>query len=169
MGKTDTKVKDRELLEEIGGDLLSKMTDISIESTEAFKAEGMIVVPVKYKDGSFKNKTIGAKWEFFPNYVYVGARGDLIFGMISPDQEQERDSDGNPKPMWETAEFNLKKLDDTFPLLLSALMKKCEVEKSLNLMSELVDLLYSKRAVATAMEMETAEEKLQANPMFGLF
>lgn len=97
-------------------------------------------------------------------YVYVGARGDLIFGLNTPDQEREAD-----KPLWETAEFTCKKLDDAFPLLLPELMRQLGIDRKLNLMSELVDHLYAKRSVENAMEMETAEEKLQANPLFGLF
>lgn len=163
MGKTESTVRDRRILEEIGEEILVKMTEISNNTSRAFLSDGMIVVPVKYKDGAFKNKTIGA-WEFFPNYAYVGARGELIFGLATADQVPE---DG--KPMWEVAEFTCKKLDDSFPMLLHELAKKFEITSKINLMSDLVTHLYNKRAVNQAMEMETAEEKMQANPMFGLF
>lgn len=159
---TQPKSKDRTILEEIGTELLSHMMRLNSEKT-LLVCEPMIMLPVKYSSGSFKNKATGANWEFFPEYVYIGASGNMIFGMSTPDQTEE--------PRWETAEFNPKKLDDAFPLLLPELATiygEFGTDKATT-MTDLIDLIYDRRVIKQAMEMESEEDKMRANPLFGLF
>lgn len=165
-----SKVKSllRDDLEAVAKDILQKMVEIAERETKesVLAIEGMVMVPVKYADARFKNKNMQAGWSFLPEYAYVGARGDVIFGLSSPDQEAEL-IDGE-KRFWETAEFTAKKLDDAFPALLPALIEAFGTQNFSNF-GQLIEHLYARRTVQSAIVQEESERAMQDDPLFGLF
>lgn len=163
----------KETVEEIGQRILLKMKEL-IDAGFELKIDGMITVPVKYEGGNFRQKPVQAGWEFFPEYVYVGSTGKVIFGMSSPDNEPEYSSSTGMTGKWDTAEFSSKHLDDGFPLLLPKLVEAMlgpEAAKSPKYayFEDLVEALYVREEVSKKLEMETDTEKMMQHPNYGLF
>lgn len=99
------------IIENAAEDVVKMMCNIPLE------VDGAPMASVKYADNSFKKKTIMGGWSFFLVESYVGARGDIIFG-LSPEDPQE----------YETAEFSVKQMDEIFPIAGTELSKLIGIE-----------------------------------------
>lgn len=152
--KKPKKPRDPVILEEVWAKIRDAMADVVL------CADGPIMMPVKYDDGSFKQKNIEPRLEFFYDYAYVGTRGDLIFGLAPEDMQEYR-----------TVEVNEKKFDDIFPLALDPIVMKMGYSGTLGptTFAELVSDVYAQLTVTSKFEEETAEEGLKALPQFGMF
>ncbi len=138
------------LLEDAGKEIVEALRGIPLEVEGAPKAS------VKYPDGGFKMKPILAGWNFFPDYSYLGKRGEVIFG-LTPEDAQE----------YEFVEFSHKAMDTVFPLAGGQLGEK------LGLSGENFKTLFNQTVIRLSEEAETAEKRAKQeyaeNPNFGMF
>lgn len=141
---------DIQMIEAVGEDIVSKAGAVP------FDIDGAIMSTVKYADGTFKKKTLSANCSFFIAYAYVGADGNLIFG-LSPEDIHE----------YEFVEMKAAELDTAFPLMGSAIGDLFEVsEENLRIVIERL----VKNKVKEAIEGDLEAEKSYANnPNFGRF
>ena len=141
-------------LEDLGKEVVSKLDGMF------FEVEGTPVANVKYSDGTWKKKTLIAGWEFALAYAYVGARGQILFG-LTPEDAQE----------YQFAEMNAKELDSYFPFVGTEVAKQFGLEGE-NL-TQLLDQIVIKRVEdvenAEARAKQEAAVAYQNNETFGMF
>jgi len=150
---------DKETLEAVG----KKICQILRE--EFFEVSGTPTVPVKYPDGSFKNKSIG-NLALCPEYAYVSSKDLLIFG-FEPEGSQ----------IWRHAEILSTKLEAIFPDILErtkALIfesqEEAEIIESWNdMITVLFDGYKQERAKAEKQQKRKLEETYAKHPLFGRF
>jgi len=150
---------DKETLEAVGKKICQMLRE------EFFEVSGTPTVPVKYPDGSFKNKPIGGL-ALCPEYAYISSRDTLIFG-FEPEGSQ----------IWQHAEIPSEKLETIFPDILArtkALMfetqEEAEIIESWNdMITVLFDGYKQERAKAEKQEKRKLEETYANHPLFGRF
>lgn len=153
--------EERDILEKVGNKLLQAIEDEQI----VLSVDAPIMVPVKYPDASFRQKTVYGGWHMFPDYFYVGESGQPIFGLI-PERADARYSEGID---WASAEFNLKKFDEAFPLVAVKLAEIMNLSIKDESMLSVFNALRAQETVQRDINREQTEEKLKANPLFGMF
>lgn len=157
---TKTEIN-RDVMLEVAEEIMA----IIVNNDVPMVVDGGITVPVKYEDGGYKQKPIRGGWEFYVQSLYLSAKDAPIFCMTTPDYPDLISESDNP-PHWVIAEFNVKHMDDAFPLLLTELAAHIEVKDTF---AETVMYHYNRKVAATKLDMETSEDKLRALPTFGMF
>jgi len=149
--------EERKLREEIGSQIVEKLKEQSFECESLYKAT------VKYgeEEGNrFRKKEIIPGWEFFLSYHYLGAAGQMIFGLM-PEDDQE----------YEFVEMNAKELDQVFPLMGSKIAETFGVkgEKLPEVIENVIAKHVEDQLMAAAREREAAIAAYEDNPEFGMF
>lgn len=144
-------------VEAAGKEIINKLGD------QFFEVDGTPTSTVKYRDGSFKKKTLLAGWNFKLEYCYVGTRGKLIFG-LSPEDAQE----------YEFVEMETKDLDYSFPMIgpTAAPLFQFEGEKLEGLITKVVEdaaIAEVRRMEQEKKDAEMAALGYQENEEFGAF
>lgn len=152
--KADLHPETKKIMEEVGNEIVEKLKG------EFFEVEGTPMSIVKYEDGRVRQKTLLAGWLFQLEYAYVGARGELNFG-LSPEDAQE----------YKFIERNPKELDNCFPLAGAAIAKAfgMEGENAKVIINEIVAMRLQAKADAQELERKQTEMALQNNELFGAF
>lgn len=144
-----------EAIEAIGVELVEKLGD------QFFTLEGTPTLPVKYPNGSYKQKPLLAGWEYKLENVFVGTRGKPVF-QFSPEDAQEYDF----------VDIYMDKLDDILPLFGPAFAQAFGIEDLDSppaIMKRVVEERLNAEAQAAVKAEEEAKQAFSANPLFGRF
>lgn len=148
-------------LQAVGDLIVSSLNTHDVVS----RPEASSMVIVKYKDGSFKKKTISPTWDFFITGSRIGKSENLLFIAETQDQS-EFNSDGVKAEKWQHVELSLDDMDKVFPMILPQLSEWIDTKET---MAKTVRFLYDRLTVSELMEEADSATKLQDLPTYGMF